>query len=231
MGLRPTWGEEDEAGLADEHTAAEPAAASSPGIPPPPTVVPRWIQAVVLPLALLGLWALARAAGTVLIILLVASVIALILNPIVRQLELLRVPRGLAILLIYLAGFAALGGIGVLLSDPISTQVTHLQHDVPSFIKHANHDLANVQKWMDRNGINIKIQQQGQTALQTLQKDVLKRSSDIVSFSQSLLQSLVTIGFDFVLTLVLSVYLLVYGREIGALARRLMPPGDGTAED
>ena len=38
-------------------------------------VVPRWVQLVVLPLALLGLWALARAAGSVLLILMVASVV------------------------------------------------------------------------------------------------------------------------------------------------------------
>ena len=39
----------------------------------PPVVVPRWIQLVLLPLAILGLWALARAAGTVFLILVVAS--------------------------------------------------------------------------------------------------------------------------------------------------------------
>ncbi len=213
----------------DEHELA----ASHPTAPlaPPPVVVPRWIQAVVLPLALLGLWALARAAGTVLLILLAASAIALILNPVIKQLERGRVPRGLAILLVYLGFFAALGGIGVLLSDPISTQVTHLEHSVPHFVKNANKELASVQRWLDRNGIKVKIQQQGQTALQTLQKDVLKRSNDIVSFSQGLLTQVVTIGFDLVLTLVLSVYLLVYARDIGSLVRRLMPPGDGTPED
>ncbi len=40
-----------------------------------------------------------------------------------------------------------------------------------------------------------------------------------------------TIGFDLVLILVLSIYLLVYGHQIGALVRRIMPPGDGTPED
>src|SRR6476661_5817369 len=50
----------------------EPATASAP--PVAPVVVPRWIQLVVLPLALLGLWALARAAGSVVIIVMVASV-------------------------------------------------------------------------------------------------------------------------------------------------------------
>ena len=37
--------------------------------------------------------------------------------------------------------------------------------------------------------------------------------------------------FDLVLTFVLSVYLLVYAKDIGTLARRIVPPGDGTPED
>ena len=42
---------------------------------------------------------------------------------------------------------------------------------------------------------------------------------------------MITIAFDFVLVVVLSVYLLVYGRQIGELVRRIMPPGDGTPDD
>ena len=60
---------------------------------------------------------------------------------------------------------------------------------------------------------------------------MLKRSGAIVSFSRGLLTQLITIGFDLVLILVLSIYMQVYGRQIGELVRRLMPPGDGTAED
>ena len=76
---------------------------------------------MLLPLALLGLWALARAAGTVLLILIVASIVALIVNPLVRMLERRRLPRGLAILAVYLGGVAVLVGIGFLLANPIST--------------------------------------------------------------------------------------------------------------
>jgi predicted PurR-regulated permease PerM len=200
-------------------------------MPVRPVVVPRWVQLVALPLALLGLWALARAAGVVVLILIAASTVALILNPVVRMLHRHRVPRGLAILLLYIACFAALGGIGVLLANPVSNQVNRFAQEVPSFIKHANHDLANLQRFFKRHGINVQIQQQGQTALQTLEKNVLKGSGNVVSFSRDLLGKIVTISFDLVLTLVLSIYLLVYGREIGALVRRLMPRGDGTPED
>jgi predicted PurR-regulated permease PerM len=208
---------------ASEHAATEPRAVA-------PVVVPRWIQIVVLPLALLGLWALARAAGSVLIILIVAAVVALILAPIVRLLG--RVfPRGLAILIVYLGGAAVLAGIGVLLASPVTSQITHFEHNVPDIVRHANHQLDDFQTFLNDHGINLHIKQQGSSALDTLQKDVLKRSGDIVSFSRDLLSQLVTIGFDLILILVLSIYLLVYGDQIGALVRRIMPPGDGTPED
>jgi predicted PurR-regulated permease PerM len=217
--------------------------AASPERPPPtsplpqgaapmaPVVVPRWIQLVMLPLGLLALWALARAAGSVLLILLAASTIALILNPPVRMLVARGLPRGLAILTLYLGVFAFVGGCGVLLANPISTQVSHLEKDVPHYISQANRDLASLQHWLDRRGIKVQIQQQGHTALDTLEKNILKRSSDIVSFSRDLLTQIVTTGFDFVLIFVLSIYLLVYGDEIGNLVRRIVPPGDGTPED
>jgi predicted PurR-regulated permease PerM len=207
------------------------AAYQSPAPPPAPVVVPRWIQLVMLPVGLLALWALARAAKPVLLILIVASTIALIINPLVKILERRRIPRGLAILLIYLAGVACVGALGVLLTNVISTQLSRLQQDTPTLVRRANTDLANFQKWLDRRGIKVHVQQQGQTALQTLQKNVLKRSGAIVSFSRDLLQKLVTVGFELVLVLVLSIYLLVYGRQIGELVRRIMPPGDGTPED
>jgi predicted PurR-regulated permease PerM len=200
-------------------------------VPVAPVVVPRWIQLVVLPLGLLALWALARAAGTVLLILLAASTVALILNPLVKMLVRRGLPRGLAIFVLYVAVFAFVGGLGVLLANPVSTQVSHLERDVPHFVDQANHSLASLQRWLDARGIHVQIQRQGQTALQTLQHNILKRSSDIVSFSRDLLTQVVTTGFDLVLTFVLSIYLLIYGNQIAELVKRVMPPGDGTPED
>jgi predicted PurR-regulated permease PerM len=141
------------------------------------------------------------------------------------------VPRGLAIPIIYLAFFAALGGVGVLLANPVSTQVARLERNIPSFVKSANRNLATFQRWLDRRGIKVQIQQQGQTALQTLEKNALKSSGSLVTFSRDLLGKIVTTGFDLVLILVLSIYLLVYAKPIGELTRRIMPPGDGTPED
>jgi predicted PurR-regulated permease PerM len=197
----------------------------------PPWIVPRWVQLVTLPLALLGLWALARASGSVLLILIIASMVALMLNPLVEWIQRAHIPRGLAILLVYLSGIAILAGIGVLLANPISTQVNRFAADLPHLAKQANHDLDQVQKFFNRNGIHIHIEKQGHTALQTLETNLGHYSKNIASFAQDLLGKVITVLFDLVLVLVLSIYLLVYGRQIGQLVRRIMPPGDGTPED
>jgi predicted PurR-regulated permease PerM len=227
----PGMGHDDEVDTTSRPRAQPRGPVTRVGVPVAPVVVPRWIQLVVLPLALLALWALARAAGTVLLILLAASTVALILNPLVRKLVRRRIPRGVAIFLVYLGFFAFIAGLGLILANPVSTQVSRLERDVPQYINQANHSLASLQRWLDARGIKVQIQQQGQTALQTLEKNILKRSSDIVSFSRDLLTQVVTTGFDLVLIFVLSIYLLVYGDDIGKLVRRIMPPGDGTPED
>jgi len=58
-----------------------------------PVVVARWVRLVILPLAVLALYALAHAAGHVLLLFIVAAVIALILNPLVALAQRARVPR------------------------------------------------------------------------------------------------------------------------------------------
>jgi len=185
---------------------------------------------VMLPLGLLALWALARAAGNILLVLIVAAIVALMLAPIVRRLERL-MPRGLAIGIVYVGFFLSVAVVGFLLANPVASQITTFEHNLPSIARDANHQLTNFQAWLNRHGINLHIQRQGQTALDTIQKYVSARSSTIVNFSRDLLSTIVTVSFDLVLILVLSVYLLVYGKQIGELARRVMPPGDGTPSD
>jgi predicted PurR-regulated permease PerM len=204
---------------------------------PKPVVVPRWIQLVLLPLALLALWSLARAAHTVLLVFLVASVIALILNPLVKLVQRpfgkrgFRLPRGLAVAAVYIGFFVVLAGVGLLLANPVTNQVEALQNDVPDLVDSANRSLADVQTWLDDQGIDVHVKDQGEDALQTLQRNVLHRSGDIVSFGQDLLRRVVETGFGLILVIVISVYMLLYADRIGELVRSIMPPGDGTPED
>jgi predicted PurR-regulated permease PerM len=212
----------------DEHPPASTVAASTT---PPPVVVPRWVQLVVLPLALLAVWALARAAGKVLLIFIVASLIALILNPAVALLQRSRFPRGLAVLAVYLAFFLTLAGIGVLLANPISNQVRTFTKNLPHLRDEANKRIAKLQAELDKDGIHLHIVKQGETALENIEKKVSKSASKLTSFGAALVTEIANAIFHLVLVFVLSVYMLLYGPRIGALVRRLMPDGDGTRED
>ena len=196
-----------------------------------PVVVPRWIQLVMLPLAVLALWALARAAGPVVLIFIVAAVIALILNPLVKIVRRGRMPRGLAIAVVYVGFFLAVGGAIALLVNPVANQVQSLQREFPRLIDSANASLADFQGWLDDRGIGIEVKGQGETALETLRDQVLRGSGDVLSFTQDIVTVLVEAGFALILILVISIYMLLYGDRVGALVRGVMPPGDGTPED
>src|SRR5688500_5262751 len=128
-------------------------------VPPPPpsqtVVVPRWVQLVALPLLVLGAWATARAAGPVLLLFIVATLIALLLNPAVSLLRRGRVPRGVAVLVVYLTLIVVLTGAVALLINPIGDQVSSIQRDVPSYVRDANEGLADVQEWLNDQGIDV----------------------------------------------------------------------------
>jgi predicted PurR-regulated permease PerM len=196
-----------------------------------PVVVPRWVQLVLLPMSLLALYVVARAAGTVLLIFVIAAVIALILNPVVTFVQRARLPRALTVIVVYVAFFTTLAGAGFLLSGPVTDQARSFQRDVPDLVDRANAALHDVQVFFDDNGIDVEIERQGETALTTIQSRVLEGSGEIVSVTGEILTRVVETGFHIVLVLVISIYMLIYGPAIGAVVRRAMPPGDGTPDD
>jgi len=207
----------------------------SPAVPPArvePVVIPRWIQTIALAAVLLLLWAIVSAARSVVLIFVVAGVIALIVNPLVKLMRRrAKIPRGLAILIVYVGFLALVVGIGIALASPVTKQVRSFQRDVPSIVDSANQSLSDVQKWLDRNHIGVKLQHSGETALTTIEKNVLRGSGSLVKFGTGLITSVAQAALALVLTVVISVYMLVYSDRIGRVVRRAMPPGDGSPQD
>ncbi len=205
-----------------------------PPEPPPavaPVVVPRWIQLVLLPLVLLGVWALARAAGPVLLLFMISGLIALLLNPFVTILRRARFPRGAAVGTVFLVLVLALAGAGLLLSEPISNQISSFRDQVPEIVDDANTTLADLQEWLDDNGVDVQVSEPGQTAVQSLGDNLAEGSSELVAFTRDALVRLVEASIALILIVVVAVYMLLYGERIGAAVRKVVPPGDGTPED
>jgi predicted PurR-regulated permease PerM len=186
-------------------------------------LVPRWVQLVLLPIALLALWVVARAAGKVLMMFIVAAIIALILNPLVVFLQRSGVRRGLAVFAVYLGFFIVLAGTGYLLANPIAEQAQTFARNVPHFIREANAGVARLQQTLNEAGVHVHFVAQGKTALQTLGDKVIKSSSAIAETGGAILKEAAGAIFDVVVVFVLSVYMLLYGERIGRLVRSVMP--------
>jgi predicted PurR-regulated permease PerM len=227
----PEKGPEAQPPTGEEKRLVDESRPSGPHDEPARAVIPRWIQLAVLPIAILAVWALLSVAGQVLVLFIVAGLIALILNPAVAFLQRRRFPRGLAVLAVYVGFFLALGGVGFLVANPISNQVQKFANNLPHLVDEANENLASLQEELNENGIHLELVKQGKTALQTIQDKVAKSASKLASSGAGILTEAAGAIFDLVLIFVLSVYMLLYGEQIGRLARRLMPDGDGSDAD
>ncbi|HTE62720.1 MAG TPA: AI-2E family transporter [Solirubrobacteraceae bacterium] len=209
----------------------EPAPAGTAPRTVDPVVIPRWIQAVVLPLGIVGAYLLVKAAGPVALIFVVAALIALLLNPFVVMLQRARFPRGLAVLFVYLALIVVLASIVAVLAQPIGDQASKFSDAVPGIVDDANAELSNLQGWLDDNGIDVQVADQGKTALETLGARVTEGSGDLVAFTRDAITTLIEGSIALILIIVLSVYMLLYGERIGATVRSVVPRGNGTPED
>ena len=139
---------------------AAPAGARRPACEP--VLVPRWVQLVLLPLAIAGAYLVLKAAGHVLLLFIIAGLIALFLNPLVTLVQRAAHParRG--------GGdrdgrpssrFAV--GLGFVLADPVSNQASALQREIPGYVDDANSALADLQDWLDRRGSRTRDQAGG----------------------------------------------------------------------
>jgi predicted PurR-regulated permease PerM len=211
-------------------------------MPPPASTrieVPRWVQLVMLPLVLLLGWAVAGAVRHVLFLFLVALLIALLLNPLVRLLGRVWIPRGPAVALVYLA-FAALLALAILgLGTVVVQQTRTASHRVDAYFTNdsghpprtgAEHDLARFQTWLDGHHLSgIHVQKQGQKFLdQVGTKDVQRYTSKALNWAAGAGVALVTLLFDVVLVAVVSIYMLLdMQRLTEAIDKRFPPRGRG----
>ena len=201
--------------------------------------IPRWVQLVALPLLLLLLWTVAGAVRHVLFLFLVALLIALLLNPLVRGLGRAWIPRGPAVALVYLA-FAAAVALAVLALATVVVQETRsAAHRVDNYFTvesghpkrtGAEQDLARFQHFLDRHHLSsVHVQRRGEKFLnQVGTKDVQKYTSKALRWAEGAGVAVVTLLFDGFLVIVVSIYMLLdMQRLTEAIDRRFPPHGRG----
>jgi predicted PurR-regulated permease PerM len=197
--------------------------------------VPRWVQLVALPLSLLLLWTVAGAVRHVLFLFLVALLIALLLNPIVRGLGRAWIPRGPAVALVYLA-FAAVVALAIVgLATVVVQQTRSATHRVDAYFTTvsghprqtgAQNDLARFQSWLNRNHLSgIHVQKQGDKFLKQVGlKDVQKYTARALHWAEGAGVAVVTLLFEAFLVVVVSIYMLLDMQRLTEAVDRRFPP-------
>jgi predicted PurR-regulated permease PerM len=202
-------------------------------------LIPRWIQLVGLPVLLLFLWAVAGTVKHVLFLFIVAMLVALFFDPIVRFFRHARVPRGFAVALVYiivtlivLAGLIAIGTVVVTQSKRAATRFDDYFTKIPVGQRQtdADRDVDRFQNWLDDHGLSgIDIRQRGHDLVKKIrEKDVGKYTNKIVTFLEGAAVSIGRLVFDLVLIVVVSVYMLIGMPRLARSLDRRFPSEPGS---
>ena len=202
--------------------------------------IPRWVQLVGLPLLLVLAWVVAGAVRHAVFLFLVALLIALLLNPLVRGLGRVWIPRGLAVAIVYLA-FAAAVALAVLaLTTVVVQQTRHASNRVDNYFTvvsgrthdtGARHDLARLQHWLNKHHLKrIHVQNAGGKFLNSIgTKDVEKYTTKALNWAEGAGLAVVSLLFSVFLVVVVSIYMLLDMHRLKAAVDRRFPPHEGSA--
>jgi predicted PurR-regulated permease PerM len=214
--------------------------ATMPGMAGPPAgaariEIPRWIQLVGLPVLLLLVWVVAGAVRHVIFLFLVAGLIAFLLNPLVRGLTRLRIPRGFGVAFVYL-GFAAIvlalgAALGTVVVDQTKSGATRVNDYFTvehgrAHQTHADRDVDRFQHWLNTHRLGgIKIRKQGHDFVdQVRKKDISKYTGEVIDFVEGAAIGTIKFLFSLVLVIVVSIYMLLDMPRLARAVDRRFPP-------
>jgi predicted PurR-regulated permease PerM len=197
------------------------------------------VQLVGLPLLLLLGWVVAGAVRHVVFIFLVALLIALLLNPLVRALGKFWIPRGFAVAIVYLTFAAALALAILALATVVVQQTRHASNRIDNYFTvesghlqetGATQDLVRVQGWLDSHHLKrVKVETQGQKFLNSIgTKDVEKYTTKALNWAEGAGVAVVSLLFSVLLVVVVSIYMLLDMQRLAAGIDRRFPPAPGT---
>jgi predicted PurR-regulated permease PerM len=204
-----------------------------------PTIqIPRWIQLVGLPiLALIALLIVGKVFHAVFLFL-VAGLIALLLDPLVRALVRLKIPRGFSIAIVYLSFAAAVAvtffALGVIVVDQTQSAANRIDDYLTAESGQPpqtgfEQDVDRLQLWLDTHHLErVDIRKQGQDFAENIKgKDVEKYTSDVIDFLRGAAISIFQLLFALVLILVVSIYMLLDMGRLKEGVDRRFPPRPG----
>jgi predicted PurR-regulated permease PerM len=185
--------------------------------------IPRWAQAVLIPVAIFLALYFAKVASHAVFVFLVAIVVAVLLNPVVLGMGRIKVPRWAAVPIVYLAFVAVIVIVFILLGPALVGQFQRLFEAIPGWLTDFNGLLADLQAWLASNNVQVNLQINTTDIVDWLESNGARSVGTLFSLGVSVAGMVVNIF----LTVVVSFYMLIDGKRIFRFLCRLAP---GTPE-
>lgn len=200
------------------------AAGAPPRSTPPPILLPRWTPAVAVPAAAVVAYLAAITIGQALLVFGVAGVVALVLNPIVRGLERMRVPRTVAVIVVVLALLGATLGAVVAVGAAAVGQVRAFERDTPAYAERAGASAQRLQDFLARRGVTANFAPSVQRAVADSDQTLSRQAGRLAGYATDLARGVLTAIVGLILVVVIAAYLLIDQRRIVTAVARLFPP-------
>ena len=188
--------------------------------------IPRWVQLILIPLAIVFALYFGRAASHAVFVFLMSAIVALLLNPLAMAAGRIKCPRWLAVPLVYIVFIAAIVLIFVYLGPPLIDQLQKLFDAIPEWLDTLNDQLADLERWLATSKIQANLQINTGDIGDWFKTHGAESVGAIISVGRGVVSAVVNLF----LTVVVSFYMLIDGKRIYRWLCSLVPGDQNTKE-
>ncbi len=181
--------------------------------------IPRWVQLVLIPIAIFLALYFSRVASHAVFVFLISTIVAMLLNPVVLAMGHIKVPRWLAVPVVYLVFVGVIVAIFILLGPPLIRQFQRLFEAIPGWLDSLNRQLANLEHWLLTHNIKVSLQINTTDIVNWIQSHGAQSVGTLFTVGRSVMSAIINLF----LTVVVSFYMLIDGKRIFRFLCRLSP--------
>ncbi|GIW10095.1 MAG: AI-2E family transporter [Dehalococcoidia bacterium] len=189
----------------------------------------RWLQTLIVMLVgiagiyLAGmLWQLLLHFGDIILTFFLAWLVAYTLNPVADFLVRQRLPRMLAIMLVYIMLLLVLITIGLAIVPPLAVQLVQLGRSIPAWVEQWPSFVQNVQQALSERGFDIRVVSPYLTDAAIMQR-AEQFGGALAQNALGIAQGVAAFLFNTVIIIILSLYFMIDGERFSRLFVEVLP--------
>ena len=181
--------------------------------------IPRWVQMVGLPMVALFIWFMASALMQVLFIFATATIIALMINPLVKHLEAIRIPRYISVFVVFLFLLALVVVFFIIIIPPTINQLQELVNSLPDYTDIIREQVRGWKSSLESLNLPFDVSTAVDRLVDRIESAAVDLGSLLLAYSINFVSAITTLF----LMLVITIYMLLDAKRIGHFIRRLFP--------